>query len=221
MFVDDQTPRPDAAERTERHLRLLAEILEGAAELIRDEVQTARRRRAATAAAEAAGLPPPTFARPAGPAGSEPADLFCRLFDRVCRGIVLEAKVAGQRADAERDRRRERRIEPRRARMRQILHEAVVVRDGASREAALQTIDDALEDPEIEEMLAEGALVGDVVVAVCCGFDITVDDDRLPDEALRSTRTLPFPYRSSAQAQAQAQAPAHAQALGESGPDPP
>jgi hypothetical protein len=212
MFVDDQTPRPDAAERTERHLSTLAELVAGAAQLAGDAMRAALRRSAALAEAEAAGLPPPPVPRPAGLSGPEPAELFCRLFDRVCRGIVLESKLAGQWADAGRDRRRERRIEPRRVRVRQILHGAVVIdADGPDRETTMEKIEDALEDDDVEELMSSGALFGDVVGEICSRYDLTVDPDRLPEDARRRTRMFPFTYRS----------PAAAPALAEHGPDPP
>jgi hypothetical protein len=203
-------PRPDAAERTERHLSTLAELVAGAAQLAGDAMRSALRRSAAVAEAESAGLPPPPAPRPAGPAGPEPADLFCRLFDRVCRGIVLESKLAGQWADAGRDLRRERRIEPRRARVRQIMHGAVVLdADAPDRETTLDKIEDALEDDDVEELMSSGALLGDVIGEICSRYDLTVDPERLPEDARRRTRMFPFIYR------------APAAALAEQGPDPP
>jgi hypothetical protein len=205
----EPAPRPDAAERTERHLRTVAELTHGAAQLAQDALATALRRSAAAAAAEAAGLPPPSFPRPAA---GDAIDTFCRLFDRVCRGVVLEARLAGQWKDAGRERRRARRIEPRRTRLRRILHEAVVVYpDDPERDGVGQKIEDALADDKIQDLMADGALLGDVVITICQGFDLLVDADRLPDDALHTTRTYPFFYRSSEAAPAVTQ----------QGPDPP
>jgi hypothetical protein len=189
MFMQPQAP-PPPADDDETQRQAVSELARCAVRLALDVARTAMRRLDAKQAAEAAGLPPP--------AGPDPAEAFCRMSGQVCRLITLKAKLAAGQADAEHERKRARRIEPRRTRLRAILQEALVVApDGPGRDALLNTVDVALEDAEIVKMLADGALVGDMVIAVCHGFDLRVDDDRLPDDALRSTRTFHFPYRSS------------------------
>jgi hypothetical protein len=211
LFMQPQPPGPDAADADDAAAADDAETAQAVGELARcavrlalDAARAAMRHLDAKEAAEAAGLPPP--------AGPDPAEAFCRMSSQVCRLVALKARLAAGQADVERERKRARRIEPRRMRLRAILQEALVVApDGPDREALLRTVDAALEDAEIVEMMADGALVGDMVIAVCHGFDLRVDDDRLPDEALRSTRPFHFPYRSSRLPPA----------AGQPGPDPP
>jgi len=207
MFVDDQTPRPDAAERTERHLAAVAELFDDARRLARHAARKALRHAEAEAEAHAAGLLPPQLPRPTGP---DPGEAFCRMSREVCRLIALEARIANGWKDPGRDRERRpdlrpdlRRDRPRsaplsKARVRGVLREAVLVEPGGpSRTALLETIDAALAARHTEELLADGAPLGDVVDWVCRCCALRIDADKLPEEALHTTWESSFSYRSS------------------------
>jgi hypothetical protein len=143
----------------------------------------------------------------------------------VCRLIALETRIANGWKDLGRDRMKDLRTERRRTRVRQIMHEAVWVQPGGppggppgglpggpDRETALQTVDLALEDDEIVEMLEDDVLIGDVVVAICRGCDLLVDADLLPNDARQTTGPLFPPVHRP---------PAPRQPASEQGPDPP
>jgi hypothetical protein len=207
MFLDPAPPRPDAAERTERHLATVAELLDDARQLARHAARKALRHAEAEEAAAAAGLPPPQIPRPGGP---DPGAAFCRMSREVCRLVTLEMKIANGWRDPGRDRSRDRSRDRRpdrdrwpdapatKARVRSVLREAVIVEPGGpSRTALLETIDAALANRHTEEMLTKGAPLGDAVDWICRGFGLRVDADRLPEEALRTTWESSFSYRSS------------------------
>jgi hypothetical protein len=222
MFMQPLPPRPDAAERTERHLAAVAELFDDARRLARHAARKALRHAEAEAEAHAAGLPPPQLPRPTGP---DPGEAFCRMSREVCRLIALETRIANGWKDLGRDRMKDLRTERRRTRVRQIMHEAVWVQPGGppggppgglpggpDRETALQTVDLALEDDEIVEMLEDDVLIGDVVVAICRGCDLLVDADLLPNDARQTTGPLFPPVHRP---------PAPREPASEQGPDPP
>jgi phosphoribosylformylglycinamidine (FGAM) synthase-like amidotransferase family enzyme len=131
----------------------------------------------------------------------------------VCRLITLETKIANGWKDLGRDRMKYLRTDRRRTRARQIMHEAVWVPPGGpDRETALQTVDQALQDDQIVEMLADDVLIGDVVVAICRGCDLLVDADLLPNDARQTTGPLFPPVHRP---------PAPEEPASEQGPDPP
>ncbi len=205
--MEPAPPRPDAAERAERHLAAVAELLGDARQLARHAARKALRHAEAEEAAAAAGLPPPQIPRPTGP---DPGEAFCRMSREVCRLITLEAKIANGWKDPSRRRDREPRRHPdlgrdrppsapsSKARVRGVLREAVLVEPGGpSRTALLETIDAALGARHTEELLAEGAPLGDVVDWVCRCCALRIDADKLPEEALHTTWESSFSYRSS------------------------
>ena len=181
MFVELPLPRPDAEERTERHLAMAAKLADLAMQLAQAAAARALRRAAADEEADAAALPP----KPSRRAGPDPAREFAMLSREVGRLVILEANVAAgwprSRPGPARDRARSPAPDRGKARVRKIMQDAIRANpNGPGREVMLQRIDAALEDPEVEKLIADAAPLGDVVRAIWLGFDVPVDGRRLP-----------------------------------------
>ena len=186
MFMGIPPPQDPATERTERHLRMLAELAEIGMGLAR----AAGLRAAAEAAIQLDHWepePPP----PKPERGPHWEVAFARIARTVQQCVALEARIAaGKAAEAEPWRRdwRAAIATDRRRRMGRMLHEADHADpelDGDPEEQArlIAAIDLRLRDAEAAGALDEGAPVARVVEAICEDLGVTLESEPPePDE---------------------------------------
>jgi hypothetical protein len=172
-------PSQDRSDRTERHLRILAELTEIGMDLAR----AVRRQALAQAAPEEADTP--QAGAPDRIGGGDLALVFSRIARAVRQTVALEAKLAedrrtrDERTEAEQAQRaatiaRERKARQK-ARVKRIVEQAIEAEaDGSDREDLLSDLDERLEDDDVDADFGERP-TGEIIARICRDIGITPD----------------------------------------------
>ena len=180
----------DAAERTGRHLGMLAELAEIGMELARDV-----RRQALAGDPPRDALPDPALVNRAGADGAR-ADfglMFARVARAVRQTVALEARLAadaqarereGAVAQASRAAAERKRLKQQKERVRRLVEDAISAdADAGDGEGLRLDLDERLEDPDIEDELGRGP-IGVVVLGICKDLGVEFDLRHFSDAEL-------------------------------------